>query len=69
MFLSFAHDVHPHIELDVVKRDPDDNRILECAQASGSDYVVTGDKDLLDLKHYAGARIVKPKEFLSLVRA
>jgi predicted nucleic acid-binding protein len=56
------------VVLDVVKRDPEDNRILECSQASGSDYIVTKDKDLLDLKVYAGARIIKPHPFLSLVK-
>lgn len=61
---SVSQGVVPHVQLDVVKRDPDDNRVLECAQSSASDYVVTGDKDLLDLKHYPGARILKPAEFL-----
>lgn len=65
---SIAHHVVPHVQLDVVKRDPDDNRVLECAQASGSDYIVTGDKDLLELEKYAGARILRPGEFLSLLR-
>jgi hypothetical protein len=57
------------VQLDVVKRDPDDNRVLECAQSSGSDYIVTGDKDLLDLKHHAGARILRPAELLMLLKS
>jgi putative PIN family toxin of toxin-antitoxin system len=48
---SVSKSVTPHVELDVVKRDPDYNRVLECAQSSGSDYIVTGDKDLLDLNN------------------
>lgn len=39
------------------------------AQSSSSDYIVTGDKDLLDLKHHAGARILRPVELLTLVKA
>jgi uncharacterized protein len=35
--------------LNVVLDDPDDNRVIECAVASGSYCVVTGDKDLLRL--------------------
>jgi len=66
---SISQRVIPHVQLDVVKHDPDDNRVLECAQSSGSDYIVTGDKDLLDLKHYAGARILRPVEFLALLQA
>jgi len=65
---SISHRVITHIQLDVVRRDPKDNFILECSQASRSDYVVTGDNHLLELKQYAGARIVKPAEFLRLVQ-
>ena len=66
---AVSQHVIPHVQLDVVKRDPDDNRVLECAQSSGSDYIVTGDKDLLDLKHHAGARILRPAELLMLLEA
>ena len=34
------------MQLDVIREDPADNRILECAVAAGSDYIVTGDKVL-----------------------
>ena len=67
LLLSFSQAVTPRVELDVIKRDPDDNRILECAQASGSDYIVTWDKDLLDLQRYAGADIIPPQRFLSIL--
>ena len=40
ILLSTAQHVTPHLELAVVERDPDD-RILECSQASRSDYIVT----------------------------
>ena len=62
---SFSQAVTPRVELDVIQRDPDDNRILECAQASGSDYIVTWDKDLLAFQRYAGADIIPPQRFLS----
>jgi uncharacterized protein len=60
--------VTPHVELDVIKDDPDDDRILECAQASQSDYLVTSDKDLLRLRQYAGTRILMPADFLALTQ-
>ena len=63
---SIARTVTPAIVLDVVKEDPDDNRILEAAVAAGSDYIVTGDKDLLRLKRYNGIRIVNVSDFLEL---
>ena len=65
---SFSKQVVPHIDLDVVKRDPDDNAVLECSQASHSDYIVTSDKHLLDLNVHDSARIVRPAEFLALLR-
>ena len=65
---SITQHVAPHVELDVIARDRDDNRILECSLASRSDYIVTFDKDLLDLKVYAGALIIKPQEFLRIVQ-
>ena len=34
----------PHLQLDVVRRDLQDNFILECSQASRSDYIVTGER-------------------------
>ena len=67
VILSFADFVNAHIELDVITRDPDDNRILECSQASRSDYIVTGDRDLIEIGQYAGARIIKAADFLSLL--
>jgi uncharacterized protein len=44
--------------------DPDDNRVLECALQGEAQFIVTGDKHLLDLDPYRGIRILKPKDFL-----
>jgi putative PIN family toxin of toxin-antitoxin system len=49
-----------------VCRDPDDDKILACAQQVGADYIVTGDEDLLVIKRYGAIRIVTPREFESL---
>ena len=64
---GFAHMVYPTQTLEAVKDDPDDNRIVECALASGSDCIVTGDKDLLRLGQYQGIRIMGPAQFLQRV--
>ena len=61
--------VNADIELDVVKRDPDDNRVLEAAIAGEADYIISGDGDLLDLGQYRGIRILRPVEFLALLRS
>ncbi len=52
-----------------MKDDPDDNRILECASAAGSDYIVSGDKDLLRLGTYDSMRILNVSDFLELEQA
>jgi uncharacterized protein len=63
-----ARTVRPSVELNVIKEDPPDNRVLECAVSAGSDYIVTGDKDLLRLRQYAGIRIVSVSDFLDMAR-
>ena len=51
-----------------VSRDPEDNKFLEAAIEARAQYVVTGDKDLLDLKTYRQVRIVRPAAFLKILR-
>lgn len=59
---SFSINVDPRIKLDVVKEDPDDNKILECASESKSDYVITYDKHLLRIKKFDNIQIITPEE-------
>lgn len=47
--------------------DEPDNRILECAIDVRADFIVTGDKHLLDLKDYKDIRIVKLTDFLNII--
>jgi uncharacterized protein len=53
--------VEPEVKLVVVKRDPEDNKILECALVGKADIIVTLDQDLLNLKNFEGIAIVHPK--------
>ncbi len=59
--------VKPIEKVDILKDDPDDNKILECAIAGNSDYIVSQDKDLLELKEFRGIKIVNPKEILNIL--
>ena len=65
---EMARTVKPAVRLDIIKEDPPDNRILECASAAGSDYIMSGDKDLLRLGRYDSIRIVRVAEFLELAQ-
>jgi len=58
-----ARIVHPIERVTGVCRDPSDHRVLACALAAKSDYLVSGDADLLELKTFRGIKIVKPKDF------
>lgn len=60
--------VEPDLRLDVVKADPDDNRVLECAVASGAAYIVSGNDHLLDLKEYEQIVILNPSGFLAALQ-
>ncbi len=67
--LDNAHAVAVSEGVRVVERDPDDNRVLECALAGAADAVVTGDGDLLALGEFRGVLIVSPRRFLDLLAA
>jgi putative PIN family toxin of toxin-antitoxin system len=64
---GFARRVVPSQTLHVIAEDPADNRILECATEAGSEYIVTGDKDLHRLGHYGSARVIKAADMLDVV--
>ena len=49
-------------------RDPDDDKFLAAAVEAKAAFVVTGARDLLDLKSYRGVRVVRPVQFLSMIR-
>ena len=68
MILSFAKHGTPTETLDAVPRDNDDNRVLECAVAAGSEVIVTGDLDLLSIGSFRGITIRRPAEFLGSLR-
>lgn len=50
-------------------RDPDDNQILALAIDGNANYIVTGDRDLLTLTKIKRVAIVKPKEFLKIIKS
>ncbi len=50
-----------------VCRDPNDDMFLSCALAGHASFIVTGDKDLLDLNPFRGLNILTPREFLNLL--
>jgi len=53
--------------LDVIPDDPKDNHVLAAALETYCDYIVSGDRHLLDIRKYQGIQIVTPREFLTLL--
>ena len=67
---QFVVIIQPRRRLRVVRRDEADNRILECAVAAQADCIVSGDRDLLDLRRFRRIPIQTPRAFIeSILRA
>ena len=69
--LSFIEEYHalclvvrPVRNVTIMKENPDDNKILECALAAQADLIVTGDSHLLDLSKWKRIRIMTPSQAL-----
>jgi len=65
--ISMSFIIEPQEGLNIVRDDPDDNKILECAIEGDVNYIVSQDKHLLKLKEFRGIKIVNPKEFLEII--
>lgn len=51
-----------------VTGDPEDDYVLATALQGQVDYLVTGDKELLDLDRYESVKILSPRQFFELIK-
>lgn len=58
--------IEPTQRIDIIKEDPTDNKILECAKSGESDYIITNDNHLLRVKEFDGIKILTPSQFLNI---
>ena len=63
-----AEFVTPTKAITAVEADPTDNKFLEAALEGKADYVVSGDKHLLDLKTFRGIPILTAREFIERLK-
>ena len=56
--------VSPTKRVKVIKDDPDDDRILECALAANAAVIVSGDSHLLALSEWRGIPVRSPASFV-----
>lgn len=61
--LYFTHLIEPKESVTVIKNDPKDDKILDCALACNANFIVSQDNHLLKLKEFRGIKIITPKEF------
>lgn len=57
--------IQPKVKLSIC-RDPKDNFLLELAETANADFLITRDKDLLEIpnKSWDKSKIISPEEFL-----
>jgi uncharacterized protein len=67
IILSIAKVIEPSVNIEIVKEDADDNKVIECALESKSEYIISYDNHLLKLKEYQGIKMVRPEEAFGLV--
>jgi len=57
--------VHPTQKVNQIKRNPNDNLVLECALAGKVHYIISGDRrHLLSISFFNDIKIVSPSDFL-----
>ena len=54
-------------DIPAVSRDPKDDKFLATALAGGAEYVVSEDRDLLDIEEYHGIKLVDVATFLKIL--
>src|SRR3989344_4007827 len=59
--------INPSTKIDLIREDPEDNKFLETAVDGKTDFIVSQDKHLLNLKEYLGIKVVKPEKAVNLV--
>lgn len=68
IFVNFVSNLATVVEtksdFKVIKDDPADNIILNCAFDGKADYIVSGDEHLLKLKSFEGIKIITPREMI-----
>jgi putative PIN family toxin of toxin-antitoxin system len=49
-----------------VCRDPDDDKFISCAVSASADFIVSGDRDLLDMGKYESVKIISASVLLKM---
>ncbi len=66
-YASIASWIEPSEHFNVVVDDPSDNFFIDCAVAAKADYLITGDRHLLNLGTFKMIKIVSVDTFIDIV--
>ena len=64
--LECAIVVEPVVKVEIVKDDPEDNKVLECALVEMPDFIISGDSHLLKLKEFRESKIITSRKLLDI---
>ena len=64
--LPFFEIVEAPGKIGKICRDSDDDKFIVCAVSGAADFIVSGDRDLLDIGKYKSVKIISPSEFLKM---
>ena len=65
---QFSEFIIPEEKIKFIEDDPKDDKFLEAAVAGKVDFIVSGDKHLLDLKEFRSIPIITGREFLDWLK-
>jgi len=65
-FSTFTLPIKSGKRIFAVQDDPDDNKFIECARECKANFIISGDRHLLNLKEYEGIKIIKSSGFLKV---
>jgi len=66
--IELAFVVSGDTAVNIIARDPDDNKFLGAALEAKAEYIISGDHHLLELKKYHGIKILTPNKFLTILK-
>jgi uncharacterized protein len=64
---SLAEWVEPKEHFDLIDDDPADNQVIDCAIEAKADYIISGDRHLLNLGKCGNTLIVNPDSFTKVL--
>ncbi len=56
--------IKPRNRINIIQKDVEDNKFLECADAGDADFIISGDRHLLELRKFRKTKIISVSDFL-----